>query len=371
MPRVKLGDVAKEYKATIKDNSGLPIVGLEHLQSGEISLTSWDEDVDKSFSKGFVKGTILFGRRRAYLKKAALAPFDGVCSGDIIVIQARPEKIDPELLPFIIQNDTLFDFAMSKSAGGLSPRVKWNDLKEFEFELPERDEQLSLVEILKAAYETKEAYKRQLLATDELVKAQFIEMFGSKKCTKLADFATVCAGQSSPSDTEFSTHGVPFIKAGNLEGLKLGIMQEADCNLVSPEIVNKRKLKLQKAGSVLVAKSGMSCLSGHIYLLKEDAYVVSHLACIRAKIDVYAEMVKWYLIVNGTQDLIKNPSYPAIQIPQFENMEFPIANQDEAEAFAAIAIQSDKVKVDLKNAIDSIEDLIKSLIENGIDKREV
>jgi len=45
-----------------------------------------------------------------YLKKAAVAPFDGICSGDITVIEAKPDYILPELLPFVIQNDAFFDF---------------------------------------------------------------------------------------------------------------------------------------------------------------------------------------------------------------------------------------------------------------------
>ena len=178
MSRVKLGDVAQEYKATVKDCSNLPIVGLEHLTPGEITLERWDEGTENTFTKGFKKGQMLFGRRRAYLKKAAVAPIDGVCSGDITVIEAIPGKILPELLPFIIQNDLLFDYAVGKSAGSLSPRVKWVDLKDYEFELPEIEKQASLVDLLKAAHATRKAYQEQIKATDDLVKSQFIEMFG-------------------------------------------------------------------------------------------------------------------------------------------------------------------------------------------------
>ena len=174
MSRVKLGNVAQEYKATVKDCSNLPIVGLEHLTPGEIALERWDEGTENTFTKGFKKGQMLFGRRRAYLKKAAVAPFDGVCSGDITVIEAIPGKILPELLPFIIQNDLLFDYAVGKSAGSLSPRVKWVDLKDYEFELPEIEKQASLVDLLKAAHATRKAYQEQIKATDDLVKSQFI-----------------------------------------------------------------------------------------------------------------------------------------------------------------------------------------------------
>ena len=165
MPRVKLGDVAREYKATVKDSSSLPTVGLEHLVPGEISLEQWDDNADNTFTKGFKKGHMLFGRRRAYLKKAALAPFDGVCSGDITVIEAIPERILPDLLPFVIQNDALFDYAVGRSAGSLSPRVKWADLKDYEFALPEMGKQEELTDLLRAAYRTKKAYKSLLDAT--------------------------------------------------------------------------------------------------------------------------------------------------------------------------------------------------------------
>ena len=179
MSKVLLGDVAVEHKETCKGSKdGYPIVGLEHLIPEEITLTAWDEGSENTFSKMFRKGNVLFGRRRAYLKKAAVAPFDGICSGDITVIEAKPDRILPELLPFIIQNDDLFDFAVGKSAGSLSPRVKWEHLKNYEFELPDMEKQKELAELLWAMDNTKKSYQKLIAATDELVKSQFIEMFG-------------------------------------------------------------------------------------------------------------------------------------------------------------------------------------------------
>jgi type I restriction enzyme S subunit len=180
MSEVFLGEVAKERKETSKENKGrYPIVGLEHLIPEEITLTAWEENKENSFTKIFRKGDVLFGRRRAYLKKAVVAPFDGICSGDITVIQALPDKILPELLPFIIQNDALFDFAIGKSAGSLSPRVKWENLKNFRFELPDLKEQSKLASLLWSIDSTKKTYQNLIQKTDELVKSQFIEMFGS------------------------------------------------------------------------------------------------------------------------------------------------------------------------------------------------
>ena len=148
MSKVRLGDVAIEVRETSKCPEGLPVVGLEHLLPSEITLTQWSDTSDNTFNKLFHKGQILFGRRRAYLKKAAVAPFDGVCSGDITVIAAKPERLLTELLPFIISNDAFFDYAMEKSAGSLSPRVKWAQLAEYEFDLPELEEQQKLANLL-------------------------------------------------------------------------------------------------------------------------------------------------------------------------------------------------------------------------------
>lgn len=180
MSRVTLGDVAIECRETLKGaKADYPTAGLEHLIPKQITLTTWGNGSDTTFSKVFRKGQVLFGRRRAYLKKAAVAPFDGLCSGDITVIEAKADLILPELLPFVIQNDAFFDYAVGKSAGSLSPRVKWEHLKKYEFELPDMDEQRKLAELLWSMVEAKEAYQELLQQTDELVKSRFIEMFDS------------------------------------------------------------------------------------------------------------------------------------------------------------------------------------------------
>lgn len=173
--KVKLGEVARERRDTLRGSKrGLPVVGLEHITPRELALTEWDVNSGNTFTKAFRKGQILFGRRRAYLKKAAVAPFDGICSGDITVIEAISEKLLPELLPFVIQNDTFFDYAVGKSAGSLSPRAKWEHLQNFEFTLPPVAEQRKLADLLWAVNAARTAYKKLLVATDELIKSQFV-----------------------------------------------------------------------------------------------------------------------------------------------------------------------------------------------------
>ena len=182
MSTYHLKDVATVCSETFKgDKKGVPIVGLEHLIPEEVVLNNWDVDVDNTFTRSFRRGDVLFGRRRAYLKKAAQAPIDGICSGDITVIRANPEIVSPRLLPFIIQDDHLFDFAVGKSAGSLSPRVKWEHLGRYEFRLPDMAEQEKIADLLWSIDKTLQAYKHLASVTVDMVKAHFIEMFWSDK----------------------------------------------------------------------------------------------------------------------------------------------------------------------------------------------
>jgi type I restriction enzyme, S subunit len=162
---VKFGDVVKEPKENCKDPlaEGIEhVVGLEHITSGDIHLrNSAGIEESTTFTKRFAKGDVLFGRRRAYLKKAAQANFDGICSGDITVFRAKTNLL-PELLPFIVNNERFFDYAIKHSAGGLSPRVKFKDLANYEFLLPPKAEQARLAKLLWAMDEVIEREKEVL-----------------------------------------------------------------------------------------------------------------------------------------------------------------------------------------------------------------
>ena len=370
MTKVCLGDVANERKENCKTNEyNDHIVGLEHLIPQEVTLTQWAENIENTFTKVFHKGDVLFGRRRAYLKKAVIAPFDGICSGDITVIEAKPNKIVPELLPFIIQNDNFFDYAVEKSAGSLSPRVKWSHLQNYEFELPDLNKQRELAELLWAAEETRKAYKKLLHKNDNIVKARFIEQFSNAKVCSLSDIANITAGQSSPYDEEFSKEGIPFIKAGNLENLKFNNITEQDCNLVNDNLAKIKKLKLHKKGTVLVAKSGMSCLSGNIYILKNSAYVVSHLACIEYKENLcLPEFIKTFFDIVGVKELIKDPSYPSIQLSQLSEMKVPHVDFTQQQNFAFYVKQVEKSKCILNKSLEQLDLMIDQLINQNLTK---
>ena len=185
-------------------------IGLEHIDSECLEITRWGSDVAPIGEKLIMKkGDVLFGKRRAYQRKLAIAPFDGIFSAHGMVLRPNEEVVDKNYFPFFMSSDLFMERAVQISVGGLSPTINWKDLREQEFPLPSLAEQKVLAEKLWAAYRLKESYKKLLAATEEMVKSQFIEMFGdnvSKK--KISDVCDVRGG-STPTRTtkEFWNNG--------------------------------------------------------------------------------------------------------------------------------------------------------------------
>lgn len=164
---VKFGEVVKNANLVERDpkaNGIERIVGLEHIDPENLHIRRWNSVEDgTSFTRKFVPGQTLFGKRRAYQRKVAYAEFEGICSGDILTFEPKNRKVLlPELLPFICQSDAFFDHALDTSAGSLSPRTSWKALQDFEFPLPPIDEQKRVAEILWAADEAEEGFSKSI-----------------------------------------------------------------------------------------------------------------------------------------------------------------------------------------------------------------
>ena len=99
------------------------------------------------------KGDVLFGKRRAYQKKVAISPCDGIFSAHGMVLRPKEDVICKDFLPFFISSDTFLNEAIRISVGGLSPTINWKDIKELEFELPSIEDQKIISDKLWAAYE--------------------------------------------------------------------------------------------------------------------------------------------------------------------------------------------------------------------------
>ncbi|MGE3275694.1 MAG: restriction endonuclease subunit S [Vicinamibacterales bacterium] len=152
-------------------------VGLEHLDADSLRIRRWGEITDVDSTKlRFQSGDIIFGKRRVYQRKLAVADFDGICSAHAMVLRAKANVVLPEFLPFFMQSERFMERALAISVGSLSPTINWTTLAAEEFALPPVEEQRRMANALAATIAASEAQYRlrdaSIFAMDALIDSQ-------------------------------------------------------------------------------------------------------------------------------------------------------------------------------------------------------
>ena len=370
---VRFDKIAKECREVAKGPFvDVPIVGLEHIEPYDMLLKNWDMNVETTFTKTFKKGQILFGRRRAYQHKACVATCDGICSGDITVIEPIVGAVCSELLPFIVQNDDFFEHAIKGSNGALSPRVKWEHMASFEIKLPSIEQQQVLADKLWAAYEVKQSYLRMIEATEKMVKSQFIEMFGDpmendKQWPEFRDIneVTDIVLGSTPDSRNMAYWD------GNVRWITPAEMTENSYYIydterhITEEGRRAANLTMLPEGTVLfstrapIGKVGivgkeMCCNQGFKnFVCKEKINSVFLYYTLKFKKD--------YLCSLGTGTTFKELSKRTV-----ESLKIAVPPMEQQKKFETIYYQADKSEFELKKSIEAIDKVIKSLINENL-----
>jgi type I restriction enzyme S subunit len=281
--RVKFGDVVRLSKDRSQDplTDGIErYVGLEHLDPGDLRIRRWGNVADGvTFTTLFKPGQVLFGKRRAYQRKVAVADFAGICSGDIYVLESQDANVLlPELLPFICQTDAFFDHAVGTSAGSLSPRTNWTSLADFEFVLPPMEEQRRLVDVLQEIEHAKEAHQKIGLAADQLIRSMLSELLnGDWPVVELG--SVVQETQYGLSINAGSDGQYPMLRMMNIEN---GLCVENDIKYVD---LTKKDFEAYRLvhGDVLFNRTNSYELVGRtgVYELEGDHVFASYLVRIK------------------------------------------------------------------------------------------
>ena len=175
----------------------------------------------------------------------------------------------------------------------------------------------------------------------------------------LKDLAVICAGQGAPQgDNNYCENGTPFVKAGNLQELLEG-KAITSIQKVSDEVAKKHKLKLYPKGTILFAKSGMSCMKGYVYVLPQSAYVVSHLACITPNEDV-SEYLRYFFNYHKPNQLVKDAAYPSISLSDIGNLVVDMKSESERNAIVSVLQHAESVITLRQKELQKLDDLVKA-----------
>lgn len=275
--RVKFGDVVRLSKARCADPLAEGVerfVGLEHLEPGDLRIRSWGNVADGvTFTSVFQPGQVLFGKRRAYQRKVAVADFSGVCSGDIYVFESLDKGLLlAELLPFICQTDAFFEHAVGTSAGSLSPRTNWTSLADFEFVLPPINEQQRIVRLLSSVEEQSEAVLHALKAAEKVRKSVALEAFSTIEYPKIKmGLIAEIRNGSTPRRVkdEYWKGTIPWLPTGKVNER---MIQAAD-EFITEKALAECPLTMIPTGATLVAMIGEGQTRGRAAMLAIDSCI--------------------------------------------------------------------------------------------------
>lgn len=145
--RLSLGQICTlgTERVNPADIGNLPYIGLEHIERDAHRLKGHGQATDTTSTKSiFRAGDVLYGRLRPNLNKVLIAPFDGVCSTDILVL--RPTRLlDSRFLLEILSTREFLDYAASRTKGINLPRLPAESVMAYLASIPPIEEQLRIV----------------------------------------------------------------------------------------------------------------------------------------------------------------------------------------------------------------------------------
>ena len=378
MSRVKLADVIIRANTKVdKDHTDLKYyVGGEHFESGNVTVEQRGliegSTIGPMFYYGFKAGQFLLVSRNPHLKKAGVVDFDGICSEKTFVLQtANPEVLIPEYLPFVLQNDRFWDYAVEHKHGSTNFFINWSTLAEYEFELPSVEEQNRVATLAWAAHRLKKEYHKLIEATDDLVKSQFIEMFGGPESVSgsgvtISDVADVQVGIVI-KPTRYYAEGANGIKA--FRSLNIGPMSIKDDDWVyfTEEAMKETQRTEAHAGDVLVVRSGnpgTSCVVPPEY---DGCNVVDLIIAHPKTSKILPEYLCAFTNMPHGKNQIDSQQRGVAQkhfnVGMYNDLKLILPSIEEQRQFVSFLKQSDKSKFELQQAVEKVDNLIKSLIQ--------
>lgn len=257
---VKFGDVVRQCKDKVDpDNSELErYVAGDHMDTDDLRLRRWGEIgsgyLGPAFHIHFKPGQVLYGSRRTYLRKVAVADFEGICANTTFVLESKKnDYLLPEFLPFLMQTDNFNEYSVKNSKGSVNPYINFSDLAEFEFALPPIEKQLAAITVIGAAKKQCYTLEDTYLASQMVLQAYKENLFKWNKESTSYTLGELLldppkSGCSAPAQSEPTGHFVLGLSSLSRDGYISGEFKS-----VNPT----RKMLAAKlsAGDMLISRS--------------------------------------------------------------------------------------------------------------------
>lgn len=265
---VRFGDLVANVKETVdRENTALSCyIAGEHMSTEDIHLRSWgelsDDYLGPAFHRRFENGQVLYGSRRTYLKKVAVASFDGITANTTFVLESLDEqKLLQRILPFIMLTDDFTEHSIRESKGSVNPYVNWKDIAKYKFHLPSIERQRVIVELLLTA---DVAYEKNLLVQRDIERflntktREFLSRgWDKKKCHDVfrVDPRNGYSPKTNASETGCPTLSISAVRDGE-------IIPEGNLKYAEIAPADLEKFRLHPGDILVVRGNGNRLLCG-------------------------------------------------------------------------------------------------------------
>lgn len=261
---VRFGDVVRKVTDRIDpDKAGIRrFVAGEHMETDDLRIRRWgiisDDYLGPAFHMRFRPGHVLYGSRRTYLRKVALADFEGVCANTTFVVEPSTDRIRPEFLLLAMTTDDFHRYSIEQSRGSVNPYINFRDLADYEFRLPPLDNQQVIVKIVERFEFYGDACLKALDAVRTLETSLLLEVRASGSLVQLGELTSQGGIQIGPFGSQLHAHeyveeGVPVVMPSDLtvHGLALDGIRH-----VSSETAQRLAKHRVQEGDILLPRRG-------------------------------------------------------------------------------------------------------------------
>jgi len=253
----------RKRKGIPAEQQGIAYLGLEHVESQTGRIQGIGSSADYKSSSPLVDpGDVLYGRLRPYLNKVVIAPEQLFVSAEFIVFPPS-ETLDSRFLRYLLMSPGFLAFTALLDTGD-RPRVSWDKIANYEFQLPPHDEQVQVVEALddhlsrldKALAEVELGRNKEKLFKRSLLHSLFENL--DAEVYELGDVSKPQYGKDVPKHLRGASFAYPVVGSA-------GVMTYTEVPLVErPSVLVGRK---GNVGAVQMFTSPCSPVDTAYYLI--------------------------------------------------------------------------------------------------------
>jgi len=370
MPKYKFEEIAINMTEKRKpvEADKYTYIGLEHLDAGNIHVARWGSEVPLKGEKLVMHaGDVLLGKRNAYLRRAAVAPHDGLFSAHGMVLNPNLKVVDKDFFPFFIFSDYFFDAAIRISVGSLSPTINWRDLAKIEFSIPEMEKQRSIALTLWSINNTIEKYKALDKATENLVKGKFVDMFGDPYKNPMGwpvkSFDEVASIDANMTTDYKKYADYPHIGIDSIEkdtGRLIGYRTVQEDNVISGKYIFGPEHIIYSKIRPVLNKVALPDFEG---LCSADAYPILPKKNVCDRVFLAYVMRSEYFLTYVLA-LSSRSQMPKVNRKQINGFKMPIPPINKQEEFVKFVEMCDKGRSALQQSIDELQAMLRNILED-------